>query len=325
MPSHDSSALTYNTPYDDIWRTIVDRMPHLLIPLVNEVFKESYPESEPVTPLQNEHMDSAADKIISDSYIRIRDKYYHLECQSSPDGTMAIRMIEYDFLIAIKHAEKDEMEYTINYPHSCVIYLRHKETTPDLLTVHVNFPYGNAISYKTPIIKTRNYTLDDIFVKKLLCLLPYYIVRYEDSLHDINKDDERLEQLKEEYRRIYAHLLTLQQQGLLSQYDAAELKTLIDLLVNHVAQKEHRIRKGVISMGGKVLIFPHDIAYDQGIAKGEARGEIKGTQKTKKESAFEMFEDRVPCEKVARYIHETIENVKELEKEWRKSGKNFKK
>lgn len=78
-------------------------------------------------------------------------------------------------------------------------------------------------------------------------------------------------------------------------------------------------------MGGKVLIFPHDIAYDQGIAKGEARGEIKGTQKTKKESAFEMFEDRVPCEKVARYIHETIENVKELEKEWRKSGKNFKK
>ncbi|MCI9635237.1 MAG: hypothetical protein HFG77_02400 [Hungatella sp.] len=86
---------------------------------------------------------------------------------------MAIWMIEYDFLIAIKHAEKDEMEYTINYPHSCVIYLRHKETTPDLLTVHVNFPDGNAVSYKTPIIKTRNYTLDDIFVKKLLCLLPY--------------------------------------------------------------------------------------------------------------------------------------------------------
>ena len=72
MPSHDSSTLTYNTPYDDIWRTIVDRMPHLLIPLVNEVFKESYPESEPVTPLQNEHMDSAADKIISERLGKIQ-------------------------------------------------------------------------------------------------------------------------------------------------------------------------------------------------------------------------------------------------------------
>lgn len=29
--------LEYNTPYDDIWRTIVERFPHLLIPLINEL------------------------------------------------------------------------------------------------------------------------------------------------------------------------------------------------------------------------------------------------------------------------------------------------
>ena len=79
-------------------------MPHLLIPLINEVFHEHYPANEQVIALQNEHMDSATDKVISDSYIRIRNKYYHLECQSSPDGTMAVRMIEYEFLIALKHA-----------------------------------------------------------------------------------------------------------------------------------------------------------------------------------------------------------------------------
>ena len=57
---------------------------------------------------------------------------------------MAIRMIEYDFLVALKHARKNGFEYTINYPESCVIYLRHKETTPDFLTVHVNFRMGQS-------------------------------------------------------------------------------------------------------------------------------------------------------------------------------------
>ena len=85
MDQHNIQQLEYNTPYDDIWRTIVDRLPHLLIPLINEVFHEQYPADEPVTALQNEHMDSVADKVISDTYIRIRDKYYHLECQSNPD------------------------------------------------------------------------------------------------------------------------------------------------------------------------------------------------------------------------------------------------
>ena len=65
---------------------------------------------------------------------------------------MAIRMIEYDFLVALKHARKDGFEYTINYPESCVIYLRHKKSTPDFLTVHVNIPNGNRIDYRTPVI-----------------------------------------------------------------------------------------------------------------------------------------------------------------------------
>ena len=37
MDQHNMQQLEYNTPYDDIWRTIVDRLPHLLIPLINEV------------------------------------------------------------------------------------------------------------------------------------------------------------------------------------------------------------------------------------------------------------------------------------------------
>ncbi len=313
--------LEYSTPYDDIWRTIVDRLPHLLIPLINEVFHEHYSMDEPVTALQNEHMDSVTDKVISDSYIRIQDKYYHLECQSNPDGTMAIRMIEYDFLIALKHAQKNGFEYTINYPESCVIYLRHKETTPDFLTVHVNFPGGDQVDYQTPIIKAQKYGLDEIFVKRLLCLLPYYIIKYEKTLHDINENDEKLQELLREYQWIYSRLMELQREGSLTQYDVSELRLLMEMLLDYIAVKEEKIRKGVIDMGGKVLVFPHDKVYDEGIAAGMvtgiAVGKSQGRMEMKKEFAFKLFGDGMSCEKVANYINESVDMVKQLEKEWK--------
>ncbi len=207
MTQRNMQQLEYNTLYDDIWRTIVDRLPHLLIPLINEVFHEHYPIEELVTALQNEHMDSTADKVIIDTYIRIQDKYYHLESQSNSDDSMVIWMIEYDFLVALKHGQINGFEYTINYPESCVIYLRHKETTPDFLTVHVNFPGENRNDYQTPVIKAQRYGLDEIFVKRLLCLLPYHIMKYEKVWHDINEDDEKLEELIKEYQWIYSHLM----------------------------------------------------------------------------------------------------------------------
>ena len=97
------------TIYDDVFRTMTDKMPHLVIPLINEVFGKRYPDSEPVTALQNEHLEITEDKVITDSYLRIADKYYHVECQSNPDGTMAIRMIEYRFPDRIKTCGKNRV------------------------------------------------------------------------------------------------------------------------------------------------------------------------------------------------------------------------
>ena len=145
---------------------------------------------------------------------------------------MAIRMIEYDFLMALKHARKDGFEYTINYPESCVIYLRHKETTLDFLTVHVNFPDGNRVDYRTPVIKAEKYVLDEIFLKRLLCLLPYYIMKYEKAPHEINGDDEKLGELLKEYQWIYRHLMELQREGSLTQYDVFELRPLMEMLLS---------------------------------------------------------------------------------------------
>ena len=288
MPEYEKNIYSYLHPeekekegqksgtiYDDVFRTMLDKMPHLTIPLINEVFSRQYSDSEPVTALQNEHMEIMADKVITDSYLKVADKYYHMECQSSPDGTMAIRMIEYDFLIALKHAEKAGYEYTLQYPYSCVLYLRYTDSTPDALTVHVKFPDGASVDYRTPIIKVNQYRFEEIFRKKLLFLLPYYIMRYEAALSDIEKEEKKLQELLTEYERIYQELGALCGRSEISAYDYTELNDLILTIMDHVAYRQKRIRKGVHSMGGKVLEFEHDILMRESETKGEIKGEAR--------------------------------------------------
>ena len=69
------------------------------------MFHTSYPEDVEITQLRNEHQ-QADGEVITDSCLLIGKKMYHIECQSTDDTTMAVRMIEYDFAIAIEYAAK---------------------------------------------------------------------------------------------------------------------------------------------------------------------------------------------------------------------------
>lgn len=67
--------------FDDVFRTMVERMPSLVIPVINEVFHTSYSKNEKIEQYRNEHQTKNGEKI-TDSYLGIRDKLYHIECQS---------------------------------------------------------------------------------------------------------------------------------------------------------------------------------------------------------------------------------------------------
>ena len=103
-----------NTIFDDVFRTMLEKMPHLVIPLINEVFGTDYPDDIPIVQKRNEHL-TATGIIITDSHLFIADKIYHIECQSTSDSTMVIRMIQYDFATALEYAEKENGKYRIYF------------------------------------------------------------------------------------------------------------------------------------------------------------------------------------------------------------------
>ena len=270
-----------STIFDDVFRTMLEKMPQLIIPLINEIFGTDYPGDIPIVQRRNEHY-TRKGAIITDSHLFIADKIYHIECQSTSDSIMVIRMIEYDFAAALEFAEKENGKYRIYFPQSCVLYLRGKNG-PDFLEMELVMPEGQSMDYRVPVVRVEKYTSDVIFQKKLLFLLPFYIIRYEKSVKEIDEDDGILQELMEEYRIIGERL----EEELLNEGKEKEYRDLIGLIgriADYIFKESPRAKKGIgEAMGGQVLELESE-RLERLIREGceAARVDFTGFKGTKK-------------------------------------------
>ena len=273
----ETNREVHGTIFDDVFRTIAQKMPYLLIPLINEVFQTNYVEDIHFQQLRNEHYEKFG-KIITDSILQIEDCTYHLECQSSLDGRMIIRMFEYDFSIALELAQKNNETFEIEFPQSCVLYIRnHRERSlPDYHEAIVKFADGQQILYRVPILRAQNYTVDSIFEKRLLILLPYHILRYESFLKNSGSNAKKLEQLLTDYQKINNLLEHCTDDKKSTLY--IDMITLIEKIADHIIPKDNenvRERLGDI-MGGKILQLESERLLEKGQLLGEAKGRAAG-------------------------------------------------
>ena len=264
-----------NTIFDDVFRTMVEKMTYLLVPLINEVFHTSYPEDVKIVHLRNEHQLEDGE-LITDARLLIGDKVYHIECQSTDDTTMAIRMFEYDLAIALESRRRVGRKFFVEFPRSCVIYLRTTKNTPDVEEVEMKLPDGQVCEYRIPTVKVERYTKDSIFEKNLLMLLPFYVMRYEESAHAIGKDSEKLQGLLKEYESIQINLeKELSIAGRSGLY--TDLNKLIVRISDYIFRKEEKVRKGVDEvMGGKVLQLESERLLELGETRGKIIGKAEG-------------------------------------------------
>ena len=147
-----------STPYDDVFRTMLNDCSRFILPLLNEVFGENYDGTETIVFANDYHFqnkqDGAEDKIITDASFKVikgdTEKKYHLECQSTIDNSMVLRFFEYDSQIALDDAtiekivdddggKKSDGVLTVTFPHSAVLYLRSNKNTGDVMTMRFKF------------------------------------------------------------------------------------------------------------------------------------------------------------------------------------------
>ena len=153
-----------------------------------------------------------------------------------------------------------------------LLFLRSSETMQDSMEIEMRTPGGN-ISFPVAVMKMRDYSLDEIFEKRLYFLLPFYIFTKEREFQSCENDPERLKALEKEYSAMIDRMDELQKSG---QMTAFERRTIIDMskkVLRNIARNYENIRKGVDNiMGGRVL--EHEAKTI--LREGEARGAIIG-------------------------------------------------
>ena len=247
--------------YDGAFRTILNDCRKLIIPVINEIFREEYTGEEKIEFLPNEHFldqqDEADKERITDTNFRVIGKItkkYHLECESSlPDGKITICLFEYDAQIALDEGEVTEETLTVTFPNTAVLYLRNYKKTPDKMKYVIVTP-GGTVKYDIPLMKVQNYTLDDIFEKRLLLLIPFYIFSHEKNFPEYNSNEQKLAKLKSEYRYILERLDEVEQQGVIGAFDKRTIIELSSDVVKEIAQKYGNVQKGVGDIMGGALV-----------------------------------------------------------------------
>ncbi len=286
-----------NTPYDDVHKTLTHDCPGLLIPIINEVFGESYTGNEKIVFFHNEHFmhiqGEPTKEKETDSCFEIHGKKvkkYHIESQSTPDNSLLIRLFEYASQSALDDVLIEYNRLVVDFPHSAVLFLRHTKTTPDEMFITIRTPRGE-VSYGIPAVRTQKYTLETIFEKNLLFLLPFYIFRHEKKFKLYEKNPAKLQELKEEYLYIRNRLDTLSHEGKITEYEKRTLFEMTQRVVAGLAKNYAQVREGVDNiMGGKVLDYEAKRILQRGILEGEIKGEIKGKTKGRIEMCIELVQ-----------------------------------
>ena len=182
---------------------------------------------------------------------------------------MILRMFEYDAAIALENAKEVHGIMKVNFPHSCVVYIRNHRNMTKAHEMEIHFPDGQKIKYSVPIICVSDYSVDELFDEGLMAFLPYVVLRYEHFVKSNGTNQKKISDL-------FADMKTISNR--LREYpDTSETFELdmIDLIqkINHYVIPEENAVKGKVDeiMGGRVL----ELKSEQLIREGEARGEAR--------------------------------------------------
>ncbi len=244
--------------YDNVFKTMKMKHKRLFISVINDVFKKNYPMNAKVEVLpsegyltENETEDGSKDieEQISDFLIKIGGEVYLLECQSYDDGSMAIRIAEYAFIVARQFAAWDIGHAVIPMPQFSVIYIKKTDKTPKATTITFQFPDGQTVDYVSENVIIENLTREHIIEKRLFPYIPFYIARYEQAVSSegvVNQAVEDLIYFRDE-------MLRLHQESELSDLEMTDLMGFVNTIITHITNGNKNEERLVSIMGGTVI------------------------------------------------------------------------
>lgn len=209
---------------------------------------------------------------ISDFLMKIGSEIYLLECQSYDDGSMAIRIAEYAFIVARQFAIWDIGHAVIPMPRFSVIYVKKTDKTPKSTTITFTFPDGQRVDYKSENVILAEFTKEYIVEKRLFPYIPFYVARYEKEIAYGDRIEEAVRDLK--YFR--NEMLRLHKDGELSDDEIIDLMGFVNIIITHITNGNENEERLVNIMGGTVIETESEKLIQRGVKQGMQQGIQQG-------------------------------------------------
>ena len=312
------------TPIDDIFKTECTYHPDLLRSVLKELFP-AVPEiaDAEIEILGNEHPKEEQEdgketisKRYTDCVVKIRGMMYHLEAQSTSDGSILLRLTEYDLRIAMEHAvyDRKRKSLTIEIPLSGLLYFQgtgRRRKKSGSMRVCLSRDGVQLAEYDVPVMYVQAYSLEELFEKDLYFLLPFFVLRFRDELKRISRKKDadagkrELIPIVRELEELAAGLEGALRDRKLEENKSIDIASYCKYLIGYVTRNmDEDLRKGMVeAMGGKVLEFNSESDII-------ARAMIKEAHRKLREKSEELEEAEKRVEEVKKRAEE---NEKQLE------------
>lgn len=267
--------------YDNVFKTMKSKHKRLFISVINDIFGKDYPMDAKVDVLPSEGYltesespdgNREIEEQISDFLMKIGSEIYLLECQSYDDGSMAIRIAEYAFIVARQFAVWDIGHAVIPMPRFSIIYVKKTDKTPKSTTITFTFPDGQRVDYKSANVILAEFTKEYIVEKRLFPYIPFYVARYEKEIAYGDRIEEAVRDLK--YFR--NEMLRLHKDGELSDDEIIDLMGFVNIIITHITNGNENEERLVNIMGGTVIETESEKLIQRGVKQGMQQGMQQG-------------------------------------------------
>ena len=266
--------------YDNVFKTMKSKHKRLFISVINDTFGKDYPLDTKVEVLSSEgyltesetaNGSKEIEEQISDFVIKIKNEIYILECQSYDDGSMAIRIAEYAFIVARQFATWDIGHAIIPMPRFSVIYIKRTEKTPKTTKITFTFPDGKEVNYESANIILEEFTKEYIVEKKLFPYIPFYIARYEKDITSENNIESAVKDL----RYFRDEMVRLHKKDELSDDEIVDIMGFVNTIITHITNGNQNEERLVKIMGGTVIETESEKLIRKGREEGKAEGKAE--------------------------------------------------
>ena len=247
--------------YDKAFKRILTLSEKTVINLINGLFDTNYPTDSKITYNWTEYEDKDLKRTLADSILTINGRdSYHIEAQMTEDEEIVFRFIEYGFGHAYKNRTFVDGGERMVFPRPCILYLDEgkKDKVPDEYTLTLLFENQGEFSYRVPLVKLQNMSVEELNDKKLIALLPFQLLKLRKKIENL-RTEENLEELQKfVVNDIIAVIDKNVEMGNLSSTEAFDLKALTTLLYMKIYSKYKELEDFTMRLCDQSLELPSD-------------------------------------------------------------------